>query len=234
MDEQVTAEQLEAIHRESAALIAAYRTGRTVRLLLLLALIAFVAVLAVVIVNKANQLTSQKYLDALMDAGQKRLDKRQDDYLKQAEKLLNKVHEPLTKAFNDQVEKDMPVYIRVLEKERVPFLANLQTKFYERLDRQYQTVQPRLERILAQEFPKYSDKQQQDRMVRNINRAVERLFKKYYVADLEREINDLYETWDTFPLAPPPRNMTTEEQFTAALLALLQYRLNKSLPAGSH
>jgi hypothetical protein len=201
-----------------------------VRLGLFLALLVFVVVLGVVVIGKVNALTSEENLKKLADAASRRLEKKKDHYMKQLEMLVDKVQPPLTKAFMSQAQKDMPLYLKVLDKERKPLLDNLRAKFSDQLDKRYKTVQPRYEKVLAEEFPQSKDPKVRERMVANLDLAMQKLLKKYYVNDLEAEFQHLNDTWDHFPAASAPGKgeLPTEEQFTAALWDLLRYRLTHS------
>jgi len=224
---EVSNEQVEAVLRETAALTAGMKRARRVRLLLLLAVVLFLGGTAWVAYGKANEFTSNKNLNHLADLARRRLEKKQDYYLKQLEGMVDKLRPPLEKAFSDQASKDAPLYLKAIEKERQPFLDNVQAEFTKRLNKRNAALEPRYIKILREEFPLLKDEKLQARMAENMTPAVEKLLKKYYVEELRDEILMLYNTWDTFPAAADPLKgePPIEDQLMPALLDLLKHRL---------
>jgi hypothetical protein len=229
MDSQpvdVSAEQLEAVLRQTNALSAAFKRAQQVRLIAFLVLVLFVAGLGWVVVAKAKAFASEKNLEKIADIAGKHLEKNQDKYLKQMQILVDKVSPPISKAFYAQAKKDSPQLFNTIEKERQPFLDDLEGKFRGHLVRRYDHLQPRYENILKQEFPQFKDPKQQKRMQAHFQRAVQKLLDKYYVDDLRKEMEKLFVTWDNFPAADikkgePP----VEDQFLESLMVLLSHRL---------
>jgi len=221
-----SAEQLEAVLRETSALTAAFKRAQQVRLISFLVLVLFVAGLGWFVIAKAKAFASEKNLERVADTAGKHLEKNQDKYLKQLQMLVDKVSPPITQALYAQAKKDAPQFLKTIERERQPFLDNLGEKFRDRLSRRYENLQPRYESILKKEFPQFQDPKQQQRMQAHFQLAVSKLLDKYYVDDLRKEMEKLYLTWDNFPAAnvkkgEPP----VEEQFVESLMVLLSYRL---------
>src|SRR5439155_16002788 len=81
-------QQVEAVIRETNALMAAQATGRKVRLVLLLVLVVFVAAVTYAFYDLANKVFHRDNLNALVKAGQERLVKNQDEYMKEVQKLV--------------------------------------------------------------------------------------------------------------------------------------------------
>lgn len=225
--QQVSPEQVDAVLRESVALTDAHGRARRVRFFLFLAVIAFVAVIGYLVVNRANALTNKKYLEKVGDVAMKRFDKDFQKYQKHLNDLISKIRPPITEAFSAQAKKDMPRLIQALEKERDPFLNALQAGFTERLEERFKQMQPTYDRLLKEEFPASKDKVLHDRVVANVNIAVNNILKEYYVKELEREVKALVTAWETFPPAKKPRKGEDplESQFTAGLWSLMEYRL---------
>ena len=220
-------DQLEAILQETAALTAALKWARTARLLLFLALLVFVGVTGLLLWNKVNQFRDPKKLQAYGTAATNYLEKNKDRYLKEVELLVDKIRPPLTKAFTDQAQKDMPRYIRALDKERGPFLDNLQAGFQAKLNKRYETLQPTYKKMLKDEFPLVTNAKLHEKMMDNFGVAMQTLLNKYYVEELKTEMDILYDTWDNFqPAAAPQKgDPSVEEQLKARLFELVSLRL---------
>ena len=108
----------------------------------------------------------------------------------------------IQEAFQEQMNKDMPKYAHSMEKEREAFLNTLKAQLETKLHGQYEQLLKEQQKTLETEF-KDVDPEKNKRMMANINRAVERLVKKYYVDELESQFRQLYQTWDSFPAAEP-------------------------------
>src|SRR5262249_4406097 len=133
-------EHVEAVIRESKALMAAQASGRRVRLLLLLVFVVFVAVVTYAFYDLANKFFSQDNLNALAAAGQERLTKNQDQYMKEVQKLVEASSPVLTTAFMEQAKNDMPKFMQALEKERDVLRASLEVKLSKKLDDRYREM----------------------------------------------------------------------------------------------
>jgi hypothetical protein len=222
----VSAEQLEAVLRETAALTAAFKRAQRIRLISFLVLVLFVAGLGWVVVAKARAFASEKNLQKIADIAGKHLEQNQEKYLKQLQMLVDRISPPITKAFYARAKKDAPQFLKTIERERQPFLDNLEGKFRDSLTRRYDKLQPRYENILKQEFPQFKDPKQQKRMQAHLQLAVHKLLDKYYVNDLRREMEKLYLTWDNFPPADVRKGEPPlEDQFLESLMVLLSHRL---------
>jgi hypothetical protein len=221
-------QQVEAVIRESNALMAAQAAGRNVRMLLLLALVVFVAAVTFAFYDMANKFFSRDNLNVLAKAGQERLVKNQDKYMKEIQKLVEASSPVLTSAFMEQAKKDMPGFMQAAEKERDALRSSLEIKLAKKLDDRYREGIDRHEQILRQEFPEYNNDAQQARMRENIGLALDKLVQKYYVQEMNRQMNSLYNTWDSFPAADPPakNGISTEDQMVVELVDLLKYRLS--------
>jgi hypothetical protein len=230
---EVSNVQVEGVLRESAALAAGLKKARRVRLLLFLVILVFLGASGWVAYGKANDFASEKNLKLLGTTVSLRLEKKQDHYMKELEKLVNKLSPPLTKAFQEQAKKDTPLFLKAMEKERQPFLDSIQDQFSKRLNKRLEALQPRYEALLKKEFPAFKDEKLQSRMAENLTQAVEKLLKKYYVDELHEHILLLFSTWDTFPPAAAPGRGAPplEDQFLDALVELLIYRLTHHQPA---
>ena len=229
MDSQpvdVSAEQLEAVLRETNAMTAAFKRAQRVRLISFLVLLLFVAGLSWFVIAKAKAFASDKNLEKIADIAGKHLEKNQEKYLKQLQMLVDKVSPPISQALYAQAKKDSPQFFNTIEKERQPFLDELGDKFRDGLSRRYDRLQPRYEAILKKEFPQFQDPRQQQRMQAHFQLAVGKLLDKYYVDDLRKEIEKLFVTWDNSPAAQVRKGEPPiEEQFIDSLMVLLAYRL---------
>jgi len=228
-------EQVEAVARETKALMAAQAAGRRARLLLLVVFIIFVAVVTTAFWNLGKQLLGPDNLDALAKAGQERLASHQGEYMKELQKLIESSSPVLTTAFMTQAKQDLPKYMQGLEKQRDALRSSLEAKLSKKVDERYAEMLDRHAKIMKEEFPQHNDEALQARMRENINMALEKLVKKYYIEEMNRQMDVLYTTWDNFPAAEPPKpgGVSTEDQFAVEFWDWAKYIISHSPSVGT-
>ena len=228
-------EQVEAVVRETKALMAAQAAGRRARLLLLLVFIVFVGVVCYAFLGLGNKLLGPENRDALVKAAQERLLKNQGESMKELQKLIESSSPVLTTAFMTQAKQDLPKYMQGLEKQRDALRSSLEVKLSKKLDERYAETLDRHAKIMKEEFPQYNDEALQARMRENINMALEKLVKKYYVDEMNRHMDALYTTWDNFPAADPPKagGVSTEDQLVVELTDWAKYIMSHSPSVGT-
>jgi hypothetical protein len=229
LEEYPVTEQLDGVLNELKALHAANARASTVRLLLLLVAIGVVATIGWTVVARAREFSSEKNVRKLMDVATTRLEKNKDDYMRELETLADRVAPVISEAFAEQSRRDMPQFLKALDKERGPLVDNLQATFTDKLTHRLDKMKPELEAMLLKEFPKLQDKKVKDALVANMDRAIDNLLRKYYVEDFRHEVAVMYDTWDQFPPAPAPTKAeaTNEDQFLGALIELLKFKLTR-------
>lgn len=227
---QALSQQSEAVQRASEALSSALNRARGIRLCLGLAAVLLIAFVCIMFYRLGMEVQSSEYQNALLSTGQKRLAVKSDQYSKQFEMLVEKTSPALTKAFTEQINKDMPEFQKQLEKEKDVLAANLQEEFNTRVNGYYEKLRTRQEEMLKEEFPSIKDPAIRERMVKNIDKAVQNLVKRYFVDDFRRQIEEMQYTWDHFPEAERPKagEPPLMDQFISTLLQYLATQLTRS------
>ena len=229
-DLQAISQQSEAVQRAAAALSAATARSRGIRLCLMVAAVLLIAVICVEFYRLGMSVQSPDYLDRLTKAGQKRVAERSDRFTQEFERLVDHTREPLTQAFSEQVRKDMPEFMKKVEKEKDTLANNLQEEFTKKVNSHYETLLKQQEETLKKEFPTIQDPAAHERMIKNIDKAVQKLVQKFYVDDFRRQIDELVYGWDHFPEAPMPKSgeQSLTDQFIPTLLQYAALRLSTS------
>jgi hypothetical protein len=227
---QALSQQSEAVQRAAASLSAATARSRGIRLCLLVTAVLLIGYWCFKFYTLGMEVQSPQYLDSLTKAGQKRVAERSDKFTQEFERLVDHTREPLTKAFSEQVKKDMPEFMKNAEKEKDTLSANLQEQFTKKVNAHYETLLKQQEDTLKKEFPSVQDPAAHERMIKNIDKAVQRLVKKFYVDDLRRQMDELIAGWDHFPEAsmPKPGEQSLTDQFIPKLLQYLAMRISLS------
>ncbi len=231
-DLQAISQQSEAVQRAAAALSAATARSRGIRLCLMVAAVLLIAVICVEFYRLGMSVQSPDYLDRLTKAGQKRVAERSDRFTQEFERLVDHTREPLTQAFSEQVRKDMPEFMEKVEKEKDTLANNLQEEFTKKVNSHYETLLKQQEETLKKEFPTIQDPAAHERMIKNIDKAVQKLVQKFYVDDFRRQIDELVYGWDHFPEAPMPKSgeQSLTDQFIPTLLQYAALRISWSGP----
>jgi hypothetical protein len=223
-------QQLDALAQEVARLGAAHAHARHVRMIL--TVVTFVLCLAIIIsfYQLGNRVMGDDNLERLRAVAEKRIEKRSGDYMRQVQLLVDRTSPVIGDAFTRQVKKDMPAYLKMVEHERGQFADEVQATLSAKLKQRYEHALQKHEGILKKEFPQINDPVQHERMMTNLQLALDRALEKHCVTDLKVQFESLYATWDQFPAAPRPRpnDPPLEDQFVGNLLKLLQIKLSNS------
>lgn len=227
-------QQVEKLSNECKELTAAFGRARRVRMGLMLAVVAFLVIASLAFYRLGSGLMKDEYTQELSKVASKRLEKNQDRYMRHVEMLVHNTSPALTDAFTKQANKDTAVYLGLVDRERDAMAAELKIKLEKKLQQRYEQSLDQHEKILEAEFPTVKDKVLHDRMTKNLHVAVDRMLDKYYVRELEQQLQQLFAAWDRFPAADLPRKgeMPLEEQFSAELYHLLTIKLGSTQAVG--
>ncbi len=222
--------RVEAVEREIVALTAAQSAARKTRLLLPLGFLVFVCVFCFLFNRLREDTLKQENLDEIRALAQKRLEGNFLDQVKrQVETFVETAKPELTKAFREQAEKDMPKYTAALTKEREALVESLQERLQEQLNKHYKTILENHRAIIKQEYPDLTDAQL-GQMTINLQKAAEQLVEKYYVEEMRGALEEIFATWDSFPIADPPASteLPLEEQLVGYFLEIVKAKLSGS------
>lgn len=211
---------IDAVQREMKELASAKSTGRVLRVLLVLVLLASLAGTGYWLILKKEKYTGDAYIDTIKVEAQKRLEVNNDKYVREAQLLAEKAGPVLKEAATKQAEKDASAFMAAMEKQSEAFKNNLVEKVTAKLDKHYQDELTKHQSLLEQELgdPKLNDPEMQRKMTENLALAADGLARRYYVKDLDHEIQNLYAAWDKMPLAEaPPKGEQLTDQLTGTL-----------------
>ncbi len=223
-------QEVEKLVQEHVALSGAIASARRTRQLIFLAALLFVVVVCFAFYRHGSRLMQEAYANELANIAQARLEKNQDRYMRHVEHVVNRTSPALTDAFTTQANKDLPVFFKLLEKERDQGAKDLEVRMTHRLQDRYMKQLDRLDEVLLQEFPRAKDPVLHDRLTKNLRIALDRTLQKHYVSQLETEVNGVFEAWDRFPPAEAAKkgDPTIETQFMAELQHLLVIKLGST------
>lgn len=228
-DTALLAQQVDAVVREQAALSAAASRGRSVRLLMYLGLLAVLAVTIFWMYRLGDKiLNSDPYHQEVIQAVQEHIAQNQQIYMNELRQLMDAAAPVVTDAFTQQAKKDIPVYIDYLDKQRDEMIKELGKQLTDRVDKQYAGLMERQQDTLRKEFPESENPDFHKRVQDNLEKALNKVARRYFLEDMQKQTQAMLGLWDNFPTAPPPSKseQSLEDQFSATLINLLMYRIS--------
>jgi hypothetical protein len=219
-----------SLQRDAEQLVHALAQSQRTRRLILVAMAVFVCVTCYAFYGLATRFQRKEQMDLLLRKAQDRLEKRSDFLMKEVQALVDHSAPVVSEAFYDQAKKDLPGYLQAVQAERDKFTENLQVRLEKRLKAHHQKLLERHAKLLKEEFPAVEDEQLHAAMMANIQVAVDKLVRKYYIEELKQEMLAMYGTWDEFPAADPPStgDLPIEDQLIGTLLELLKLKIAES------
>ncbi len=224
------AARLDELQRRSDALTVAFARARQTRQIIMFAFLAFVVVAGWSFYSLGNSVRSKEYQDRLLTELQKSVADNQDTFSSEAQKLVDAITPVVTTAFVDQSQKDLPLFMQAFDKEREDLMDSLPKRMSEHVEQHYHGMVSQHEKLLDAEFPAAKNPEVRDRMIANVQDALDRLVKKYYVEEFQREFKLMSAAWNDFPAADvpgegePPLTELLKGEIVELLAAVARYR----------
>ncbi|MDA1163229.1 MAG: hypothetical protein O3B13_09020 [Planctomycetota bacterium] len=220
--------RVQAVRGQVAALEAALNASRKSRQIILLGLVAVIAVVAYLFYGLASRLRSEEYITNLSAEAQTYANNNADTYMREVKTLTDNVTPVITKAFYEQAKKDTPKLTLAMNKERELLMKNVQARLEKQINDQYAKILADYEEILLTEFPKVDDDIIRRRIMVNFREAMNRMVKRFYADQFQRELQAMYDTWDEFPIADAVEegDVPMEDQLVGYLLELTTLKLS--------
>ena len=222
--EDVT-EKVKALEKEYAALRAALTRSRFTRLIIFLGAVGLVAVIGWMFYSFAIDVTSSDYQEKLLSMAKERLEKNKDDYLKQVQKLVDHSAPKLKDAFYNQTKKDMPKYTAAFGAQRDEFRDNIKAELDKQIRAHYQGTLDKYKDKLAEEFPELSTPELRDKAMDQVDKAFKNLVDVYYVDALAEGLDEIYGSWDDFPVGTASDGTKPEDVLIGLMLELVSKKM---------
>lgn len=219
--------ELQRLATRVRGLETALNAARNARRLLTFATLVLVAVSSFAFYKLGDSFRKQENMERLLKEAEARLNDRSDEYMKEVQTLVKNASPKLTAAFYAQAKHDMPLYLEAIGKQRELLLADLQADLEKRLNDVQQEASSRHMAVLDEEFPQIKNSAARERVLRNLQQAMNSLAKKYYVEQMREQVTELCGKLDSFPPAPASRedDAPLEDQLMANMLDLLTLKL---------
>jgi len=223
-------QRVASLEQDTRQLVGALAQSQRTRKLIILALVVFVCVTCYAFYGLATRFQRKEQMDVLVRKAQDRLEQRSEFMMKEVQALVDHSAPLVSKAFMDQAKKDLPGYLEAVQSERDKFTENLQARLEERLKTRHQELLERHAKLLKEEFPGVEDEKLHAAMMANLQTAVDKLARKYYIEELKQEMLAMYGTWDGFPAAEKAAagDPRIEDQLIGTLMELLKLKIAES------
>lgn len=216
------------VEREAAAIAEAVGRGKRVRLCILIAGLVVVGGVIWKFAGLITQYNDPETVEEISALATKQLDMNYAGYEDQIRMLVDNAAPKLKDAMQAQVNKDMDEWKTTLTAERKLLIENLQGRMAKKIDERHQKLMADYQSLLEQEFPAAKDRKMRDQMVSNFEKALKGLVQKYYIEEMRKSLEDMYATWDEFPIADPidKGELALEDELYGVLLELLTVKLS--------
>jgi hypothetical protein len=232
--------KIESVERETSSLINALARARMINRLLLLAIVILIGVFGTLFYRLGKKIQQPEYLDELRIGAEMRFfdqdqplteEQRHELLIAEIKAFANAAQPVVTEAVQNRIDRDKALYEAELAKQRGLLVANLQERIAKQLQNRQEEVLSQYEAILKEEFKALDDPEDPElykRMIANFEAALQKLTKKYYIDELAAQMEQMYDRWDQFPAAEPPRGEDElESEILNALGEVLVVKLAK-------
>ena len=123
----------------------------------------------------------------------------------------------------------MPLFLQAFDKEQQQFVAELPDQMVQRIEDRHHQLLVQNEKLLVEEFPAAQDPKIRDRVVSNVELALDKLVKKYYAEEFQRQLVSMQKTWDEFkPAADPEKDdPPLDQQLLGELMDLVALKMTR-------
>jgi hypothetical protein len=220
------AKQLADLERQSGELNAALQRSASVRRLLVLVVAALLGIYLYLYYTAGKAFMDQKSVDRLMKELERSASANSDQVMREAQKLVRNTWPTVSAAMTDQLKEDMPTFMTLLGTERENLAVNLQSRMESLVRAKYEKTLDQHRSILVEEFPSIKDDRDIDVMADNFKDAFGPLVKRHYGDKIRGEFDQMYKTWDDFPIDKSKRgHEELSQELYNLLFALMQHKL---------
>jgi multidrug efflux pump subunit AcrB len=220
------AKQLAELERQAGEVSAALQRSASVRRLLVLVVAALLGIYLYLYYTAGKAFLDQKNIDRLMRELEARATANSDDVMKEAQILVRNTWPTVSAALSDQLKDDMPTFMTLLGTERDNLAVNLQSRMEGLVRAKYDKTVDQHREILKEQFPSVKDDRDIDLMAENFKDAFGPLVKRHYGDRIRSEFDQMYKTWDDFPIDNSKRDHEElSQELYNLLFALMQHKL---------
>ena len=223
------AQRVAQLENEAADLESAWNRSRTTNRWLLLLSVGLVTGVLWKSYDTLSQVRDKRWQDRMILVFQENSEEHRRLFQNELREIWNRVEPELATDFRAQLQQDSPRIEKAFLVQRDEFEENIKTQFKRAVLANYRKTLDRNVELLNREFPNLRNKALRDRVISRTLIAVEQLIDKHYVAPLEAELQELYASYQEFPVADAPGTGPGEDtpamRFLWQMLKLLKLKL---------
>jgi hypothetical protein len=215
---EALAKQIAELESQWNELDMAIRRSATIRRFLILVVVAILGIYIYLYYTFARGFVEPSNRQRVVLAVPERALPNLDAVTHQVNLLVEHTRPAVSKAFGDQLDKDLPAIQAKLEPEYQILIENLQRRADIAVDSYYHDAVVKHRRILEEEFPSVKDPKAFDTMIANLQESFDPLVEKYYGGKIKAQLEQLNVRWQNFPMLKDKR---TRDELADDLYGLL-------------
>ena len=223
------AQRVAQLEKEAVDLESAWNRSRTTNRWLLLLSVGLVTGVLWKSYHTLSQIRDKRWQDRMILVFQENSEEHRRLFQNELRQIWNRVEPELATDFRAQLQQDSPRIEKAFLVQRDEFEENVKRNFKRAVLANYRKTLDRNVELLNREFPDLQNTALRDRVISRTLIAVEQLIDKHYVAPLEAELQELYASYQEFPVADPPVTGSGEDtpamRFLWQMLKLLKLKL---------
>ena len=223
------AQRVAQLENEAADLESAWNRSRITNRWLLLLSVGLVTGVLWKSYETVSQVRDKRWQEQVILILQENSPEHRQLFRNELREIWNQVEPDLVNDFRVQIQEDSPAIEKAFLVQRDEFEKNIKTKLQRAVLANYRKTLDRNVELLNREFPKLRDKALRDRVISRTLAAIEQLIDKHYMAPLESELQELYASYQEFPVADPSVTGSGDDtpamRFLWQMLKLLKLKL---------
>ena len=200
--------QIDAIENKANAIESAFRWALLSRIGIMLLLIIVIATYSFKLYNFGLQFADEAKQEEFLKEAEKQFFGGKDMQAaleENVQQLADNAVKTVEKAFRAQMDADMSLYAAALRDQRELLSTELEVELNRVVDARMEELLNQHEQILQEKFKDRSEfsEEQLGRMIRGFDVAMEKLIEEYYVKQIRAELDQLFASYDEFPVSGP-------------------------------
>ena len=197
-------QRISELEAQTNELTKALGRASNVRLVLLVGVVALVALITGLFYGMYAEFMSEQTQARIREMAQEKMqDTLQPALEREIKTLMDNSMPVLRAAAENQLKQDMPTYRSIVLGQREVLVTNLKDKLAKKLAEHQDAAMETHMAVLKEAFPSVDDETLHVKMMDNFKSALHQMGEQYYADEFQARMEEMYATWDEFPLADP-------------------------------
>lgn len=229
IDTDAIEKKIGAIEKEVATVKVVIRRASRTRLALLLAVLLVIGGSIWMFYSLAMEFGTEDVKQEFREMATARAEELSEKAIESAKGLAEQSLPVLRKAFEDQVNKDMPEYRKALEEEGTILRKNLEAELNTKIQAHFEESSEKYQAILREEFPDLEDPELLDKLYESFADIMDGLRQEYYNDKVASQLEGISDKYMKFEMAELPKEgePSLNMQFVASLMYLAAMKIDE-------